>query len=749
MKKIGLISLLCPISLILFLLFFPLPQKLNCSYSKIVRASDGKVLRIFLSTDEKYRIFLPKSAISPLFVQTTITYEDKFFYRHPGINPVSFFRAFYKNIKAKRITQGGSTITMQLARILEPKPRTIKNKLIEIFRAFQLELHFSKDKILELYLNLAPYGGNIEGIGAASISYYGRLPDNLTPAEVAFLVSLPQRPHKSSPQKVLKIMLSKKLISKREYDLARVSSFPSKKIPFPFEAPHTCDFLVSRFPQLNDIHSTIDTNIQKKVENILSSYKKKIEEMGASNASVVVMENKTRKIRALIGSLDYFDKENRGQVRGFYAFRSPGSALKPFLYIMAIEDGLINPETLMEDAPYRFENYEPENFSRQFLGLATAEDSLSFSLNLPFILMLKRYGYQKFLNRISEGGLVGPLSPSSYGLPIITGGMDIRLIDLTNLYLTLSRGGFHNEWRLLEDTPTKKEKLLFKPPAVLLGLNALSKRDRPDAPNLALYTIPKKKVYWKTGTSYGRRDGWSLGFDCDYTVGVWVGNFSGEGSDKLIGALIASPIMFDIIRAIGDEKDKKFFWEEPAKTDLETAYVCKFSGYKPSPYCFEKKEVSVLKNNHPYVECPFHKKFIIEKKTGFRASPFKEYKPGELTEKIFLVYPASVQKVLKGNKEPQFPPECRVVEKSNLNVISPVDGEIYFIPKGVRDANFIPLQAFNSCGDIQWFINDKYRGKTKSGEVFQIEPIWGRMKIVVYDDKGENRIIKINVEAEP
>lgn len=708
-------------------------------------------MRVFLSSDEKYRIFLPRSQISALYIKTTMAYEDRFFFIHPGVNPFSIVRACYENIKARRVTQGGSTITMQLARILEPKPRTIKSKLIEVFRALQFELRLSKERILEFYLNLVPYGGNIEGIGAASLIYYGRLPERLTPAEVAFLVSLPQRPTKASPQKVLKIMLKRDLISKEDYDLAIASSFPSQRRPFPFEAPHASDFLVQRFPTLTDIHSTIDWRIQKKVENILSSYKKRVEELGASNASMVVMENKTRKVRALVGSLDYFNQEDGGQVRGFYSFRSPGSALKPFLYIMAIEDGLINPETLIEDAPYRFQSYKPVNFSGSFLGLIRAEDALSLSLNLPFILILKRYGYERFIHRLSQGGLVGPLSPSQYGLPIITGGMDIRLLDLTNLYLTLARGGWHGDWKILEGAgPPKREKLLFKPSAVLLSLKSLSKRDRPDAPELSLFTLPKKKVYWKTGTSFKRRDALSIGFDCDYTVGVWVGNFSGRGSDKLVGAWIAAPIMFDIIRSIGDDEEKGLFWEEPAKVDIEKAYVCGFSGYKPSPHCPERKEVSVLRDSHPHMECPFHRRFIIEKKTGFRASPFKEYGRDQLEEKVFLVYPAPVQRVLKAEgREPQFPPECRVVERSNLNILSPVNGEIYFIPKGVRNAGFIPLQGLTSYGGIHWFVEGEYRGKTTSGEILEIEPTGGMMRIVAHDDKGREKTIRISIEREP
>lgn len=748
---------------VLLIFFYPLPRSLNPSWSKIVRYGDGKVMRTYVSADEKWRIFLPLDKIDPLLVKTTILYEDRFFLFHHGINPLSLIRALYKNIRAKRIVSGGSTLTMQLARIAEPKPRNIIAKLIEIFRAAQFELRLGKKRILELYLNLAPYGGNIEGIGAACLGYYGRLPEKMTPEEISFLVSLPQSPSLRRPKEkpspingrnsVLKVMFKNGLVNGEEYKRGLNAAVPHNFKPFPFEAPHAADFLFLRYPESDNIPSTIDRNIQTKVSNILWSYKKKIFDAGASNANVVVMENSTRKVRALIGSLDYFDEANQGQVRGFYAFRSPGSALKPFLYIMALEKGLINNAMLIEDAPYRFGDFEPSDFSGTWLGLVTAEEALSLSLNLPFILILKRYGYSRFIERLKDLGFNGPLTFDSYGLPIITGGMDVRLVDLTNLYLTLARGGMHGEYVMLEDEMPKQEKSLFRPGAVLLTLKALSKRNRPDAPHLSRFTIPKGKIYWKTGTSFGRRDALSIGFQKDYTVGVWVGNFSGEGSDSIVGALAAAPIMFDIIRAIEHEWQGRFPWERFAESEIENVEVCKFSGFRPGPHCPETKMVAVLKNAHPYIECPYHKKFIIEKSTGYRASPWKSYKKGEIVEKVFLVYPPQVQKVMgKKAQEPEFPPECRLVdERLTLQIVSPVDEGIYFIPSGVRNAGFIPLQAFtaNKGNRIHWFINDHYRGATGSGEIMEIVPEGPTMKIVAQDEAGTNKTVRINIEKEP
>ncbi len=737
----------------------PLPEKINPEWSKMVRFADETPMRVYLTSDEKWRIYLPLEDIDPLFVKTTILYEDKYFWWHSGFNPFSLLRAFYQNIKFRKIVSGGSTITMQIARILEPKPRTIINKLIEIFRAIQFEFRLGKKKIFELYLSLAPYGGNIEGIGAAMLAYYRRLPQNMTPEEIAFLVSLPQSPSIRRPglhselsgrNNVLKIMLEKELITKEDYIAGIKAHIPLKPEPFPFDAPHISDFLVMKYP-FNDIKSTIDRTIQTKIENIVKSYKKRIYDLGATNISVIVIENKTRKVKGAVGSIDYFNKEHSGMVRGFYAFRSPGSTLKPFLYILAIEDGLINSETLIEDAPYKFGDFEPVNYLNTWRGLVKAEKALFLSLNVPFIIILKRYGYDRFVRKLMEAGLSGPLSYDQYGLPIITGGMDVRLLDLTNLYVTLAKGGIHGNYILVEGEPLN-EKEIFSPEAVFLAIESLSKRTRPDAPDLKNFVMPKGRICWKTGTSFGRRDAWSIGFQKDYTVGVWVGNFSGEGSDSIVGAICAAPIMFDIIGALEKPWNSRFEWEYYAWSEIDSVPVCVYSGYKPGPACKEVKIAPMLKNAHTYTECPFHKKFLIDKKTGFRANPYKKYKKGEIEEKIFLVFPAPVQKVMKGKgKPPDFSPNFRIVEKSpGLKITSPIDNAIYLILKGIKNASKIPLQAFTASKNdsIYWFINGKYIGATGSGEVLEIEPEEEKITIMGQDGSGNTGLVNIIVERE-
>ena len=748
---IGLYILLCVFTAGLY--FYPLPRKINPSWSKVVRFYDHRVMRIYLSDDEKWRIFLHLNEIDPKLIQATLLYEDRTFWFHPGFNLGSMLRAIYQNIRAGKVISGGSTLTMQLARLCEPRPRNIISKCIELFRALQFEARLGKKRILELYLNLAPYGGNIEGVGTAMLAYYSRLPEDMTPEEIAFLVALPKSPTLRRPDRgssiiqgrnqVLRVMFRHHCLSQSEYERAIHSAVPTGKRPFPFYAPHIADFLVSKYPLKNDIKSTIDKRIQKKVENILHSYRKRIYDLGASNGAVIVIENSSRKVRAAVGSLNYFDFEHSGQVRGFYAFRSPGSALKPFLYIMALEAGLINPEMLIEDAPYKFGRFEPRDYSGTWRGLVTAEQALSLSLNLPFVLILRRYGYQRFIHRLQMAGLNGPLDYSEYGLPIITGGMEVRLLELTNLYTTLAKGGMHDEPVLLEDVDSTAEFPLFNPGAVWLTMRALSKRDRPDVPRLASFTLPKEKVFWKTGTSFGRRDAWSIGFNQDYTVGVWVGNFSGEGADSIVGAIAAAPIMFDILKSLNHTANE-FLWKSRAEREIERIEVCALSGYRPGPNCPETKTVYVLKDAHTFKTCPFHKKFIVEKKTGYRANPYRKYQQNEITEKVFVIYPPQVQKVMQGvGKEPKFPPDFQLADQSKtLRITSPIDHAVYFIPTGVRNAARIALQAYTSLVDdqIYWFINGRYLGWTKSGEIMEITPTADELKIIAQDGTSSKAI---------
>ncbi len=710
----------------------------------------GEVLRVYLSRDDKWRIPVSLVRVDPLFLKALVRSEDRFFWCHPGINPLSVGRALGQNIRAGRVVSGASTLTMQLARLIRPAPRNLMSKLREAIFSLTLERFLKKELILELYLSLAPYGGNLEGVAAASLAYFGKTPENLEPHEVAFLLTLPRAP--SLPRKkrramrdvLLRKMWRWGLITREEFERSLKIPLPRRK-PFPKRAPHLCDFLKEKFPGVF-INSTVDPVVQGKVEKVLSLHRRRLEELGASQAAVVVIENSPGKLRAAVGSLDYWNSPG-GQIKGFNLFRSPGSALKPFIYIMALEKGAITTESLLPDAPLSFGGFSPRDFDSSWRGLVKAEDALSLSLNLPFVYLLRQVGYREFLRRLKEGGVVGPFPDENYGLSAAIGGMEVRLMDLTNLYSSLARGGIFKQVAMVKGEGGKGRRI-FQAGAVYLALRALSRRGRPDAPSLKYFTFPNAVVYWKTGTSWGRRDAWSLGFSRKYTVGVWVGNFDSRGSPGIVGARAAGPLMFDIFRALERKVwSGKYPWFPRAREELVPERVCAFSGYPPSSACPHTGEVLVLKNAHPYLKCPFHREFVVEARTGYRACPFKEYREGEVVHKTFLVFPPAVREVLGKGAPPQFSPDCRLSRGGGLRILSPQPDSTYVLSPGVRGADRIVFQAVSGEGKIYWFCDGKFLGTSSSGEVVRFPLPRGTHRILAQGEDGSRASVKIKVEV--
>ncbi|MFN4181980.1 MAG: penicillin-binding transpeptidase domain-containing protein, partial [bacterium] len=530
--------------------------------------------------------------------------------------------------------------------------------------------------------------------------------------------------------------------------IARLEDIPQRVYPFPFSAPHASDFLHIRYAGKREVHSTLSPRIQQIAETILQSYQPTITLAGANNASVVVIENSTRKVRALVGSLNYWDEQNDGQVAGFLAFRSPGSALKPFLYALALQNGIITPESLIEDAPVRFGAFQPMNFTQTYQGLVPAQKALAFSLNVPFVHILRNTGLHNFLNLLDE--LEIKYDPGiSYGLSAITGAIEVRLLDLTNAYVTLAHLGKHSSYILVEEEADKRRKEEYpalNPAGVYLTLKALSIKERPDAPLLSSYTISKVPIYWKTGTSWGFRDAWSIGFHSEYTVGVWVGNFSGKGSPGIQSSRLSAPIMFDILHALSEEAKPI---PMPSEKHFSRVRVCAFSGYRPGPFCEETKEVVVPKDSAPSRICPFHKSAMVVKKTGYRACPWRMYPDAELEMKRFLSLPPSVAVILGvPSGFPPLSPECSISPHSDaLHIASPSPGSEYIFPSGLHISGKIPLQAFTSTRDqiIYWFIQNQYIGSTRSGEIlFHYLPS-GSHEILAMNSSGKKQKVTIRI----
>lgn len=771
----GAICAAVALAVYLALRLAPLPAGVDKEHSQVVTFEDGTPMRIFLTRDEKFRVRTELDGIDPLLVKATVCYEDRFFEAHPGVNPASIARAFVQDVKARRVVSGGSTISMQLARIAEPLPRTVTAKVWQVLRAFQLEARLGKSGILERYLNLAPYGRNNEGVAAASWAYFGKTPRHLTPAEVAYLVSLPQSPSRRAPgrtngvatraarDRVLDRMARCGIIGTATLSSAKADPVPATVNLPPFRAPHAAAYLAAGSPGRSEIRTTLDPRVQDRAERIAVSYRAQLARLGAKNASVVVIENATRKVRALVGNTDFFDAPADGQVAGFAASRSPGSALKPFLYAYALERGVITTESLLEDAPVQIGSFRPQNFGETYEGLVRAEKALSHSLNVPFVHLLQRAGMPGFLRLLRDGGL-RYRDDLTYGLSVVTGALEVNLLDLTNLYVTLARGGMHGEYQLaaISDQrsasagsrlpaarhPPTNEFRLLKESAVHLTRQALAIRSRPDAPLLDDVGDHKGRVSWKTGTSWGFRDAWAIGFNGQYTVGVWAGNFSGRPAKGIVGSQAAAPMMFDVLRAVTTDDPGI---APPPSTDFSTVRVCAHSGYRPGPACPETKAVVTVKDAAPARECPFHRQYLIEADSGLRACLWKLYGAGDVETRRYTVYPPSVASVFGGaGRPPALNPSCAVQAGGDtLRIVSPASGASYILTEGVRNTGKVPLQGYTSVrdGQISWFVNDRYIGDTRSGEARLVSLAPGHTRIVAVNSAGHKDRAEISVSS--
>ncbi|OFY93069.1 MAG: penicillin-binding protein 1C, partial [Bacteroidetes bacterium RIFCSPLOWO2_12_FULL_31_6] len=551
---ISLISLF--ILFIIFDYFFPI--KTNINYSSIVVSNDGTIIHSFLNNKDKWRMKTELDEISPVLKKTIIYKEDKYFYYHPGINLIAITRAIFNNVVKYKRTSGASTITMQVARMLQPKKRNYVNKFFEMFRALQLEWHFSKEEILQFYLNLVPYGGNIEGVKSASMLYFQKKPEALSLAQVTTLSIIPNRPTSlrlgenntyvvQERNKWLNRFLKEKLFSKQEIEDALNEPLDAHRHIAPNFAPHFSIRMNYKYPHDAIIKTTLDLRKQQKIEALVKNYITTLKNMNISNASVLVINNHTRSVEAYIGSADFNDVDAQGQVDGVNAVRSPGSTLKPLLYAMAIDKGLITSKTIITDVPVNFSGYRPENYDQQYRGKVSIEKALAISLNIPAVKILDEVGVTQIAEKLSKANFKWiDKHKSDIGLSLVLGGCGVTLEEMTNLFSCFANYGKYQNLKWIQDNSDSANFNLFTPSSSHIVTNILTELIRPDLPYKFENSMHLPRVAWKTGTSYGRRDGWSIGYNVDYTVGVWIGNFNGEGVPELNGAEFATPLLFDV-----------------------------------------------------------------------------------------------------------------------------------------------------------------------------------------------------------
>jgi len=755
-KRLGLAIVALIVLFFLLNWIFPLPDKIE--YSPIVTDNKGEVINAYLTSDQKWRMKTELDEISPLLRKTIITKEDKYFYSHPGVNVFAVTRAFFKNLFRMKRTSGASTITMQVARALEPRKRNILSKIIEMFRAFQLELKYSKDEILQMYLNLVPYGGNIEGVKSASQLYFKKNPDHLSLAEITALSIIPNRPSSlvmgknndriiEERNRWLKKFAKDKVFTEKEIEDALAEPLIASRGTVPHYIPHLAYKLKKQGGDL--IRTNIDLNTQLKTEKLVEDYIRTQRLRNIKNAAIVIIDNKTHKVITYVGSSGFADSTDGGQVNGANAIRQPGSTLKPLLYALCFDEGLLTPKAVVTDVAVNYQGYAPENYDQKFNGYVTVEYSLDHSLNIPAVKSLKLLGRDKLIHKLFECEFKQiQKDQRKLGLSMILGGCGTTLEEMTGLFSIFANDGdFYSPAYLKTDTNHSKKNIV-SPAAVYMINEILSKVGRPDFPLNWSATERMPKIAWKTGTSYGRRDAWSIGYNKNYTVGVWVGNFSGVGVADLSGANVATPLLFKIFNTIDYDSDEEWF-QQPKDCDIRK--VCSETGLIPTDHCTNLTTdyfIPLISSNQT---CNNWQEIMVseDEKISYCKScaPQNGYK-----KKWYKLMEPDMQSWYEDNriaytKIPAHNPDCELIFKGNAPFITfPVNGSEYLISKKSPDPLQLVCKTSNDVSKVFWYINDKFYKSANTGEKQFFVPLEGSVKISCTDDKGRNRDIKISVK---
>lgn len=730
---------------------FPLPALPQ--YSQVITDKDGEVLKAYLSNDDKWRLYLEEEQISDELERAILFKEDKYFYYHPGVNPIAVARALIQNVSTGERASGASTISMQLAKMLDPKARTWKNKVIEMFRAMQLEWTYSKKEILRLYLNLAPYGGNIEGIHSAALKYFNKSPDHLSLAEVTYLSIIPNRPESLKPsannpellkakEKWLLRFKEAKLFDEELINEAIAQAILLDRAENNWQAEHFCDLLHAKKTD-HELKTFINRKVQKLCEQKLIDAVGSLRTFDIQNGSVIVLDNTHAEVIAYVGSEDF--KSN--QVNGVEAIRQPGSTLKPFIYGIAMDEGILTPERLLLDIPVNYSGYRPENFDLSFRGMVTAKEALAQSLNIPAVSLLNEVGVKQLTDLLIKADCEQIKEDADkLGLSTALGGCGLSLSELAGLYSSLSRGGEFKSLRYLNEEMKVKTDTLLSAAAGFLLTEVLSLNDRPDYPN-EMGDL-NCKISWKTGTSYGRRDAWCIGYSKKYTVAVWIGNFDGHGRPELQGATCAAPVLFNIFQELEPTAGVTAY-EKPK--NVKARYVCELSGMKKGEFCAGEKlddHIPLVSSNE---ECTYHRGIFVT------ADSTKSYcmeclRADSAVLKAYVQYPAQLAEYMRFEQIPfqEIPPHnplCKTINASGeLHITNPTDQLEYIIDKNESDMLGLTAEFPSDASTVYWYINGKYVGQNPRGETRFIQPPKGDVLIECHDDKGRKDRCRVKVK---
>ncbi len=637
---------------------FPYEAIKDIKYSTCIYDKGGNLLRAFTGKDDSWLLPVILKEINPNFIKATIAIEDKRFRRHHGVDMLAILRAVNLNAANRRIISGASTISMQVIRILEGrKSRSFKNKIIEAVHAIRLETLYSKDDILKLYFEIAPYGGNIQGVKAASFRYFNKYPADLTLSECALLAGVPQSPARLRPDRhpekakkrrdmVLSSMIKNGFITENQYEEALKEPILAGNYSFPFNTPHFTELAKRRNPDKKRFISSIDSDIQHFAELALKEMVSDLKEQGVTNGAVVIIENKTSRIRAMVGSVDFYSKEDSGQINGALSKRCPGSALKPFTYALAFDRGLYTPRSALSDMPVEYSGYTPLDYDKKYRGTVTVREALVDSLNIPAVEVLDNIGYLRlymFLKNVGITTLKKP--PDHYGLALTLGSGEVNLLELTNAYAALARLGIYMPYSFEEAGDNFISKQALSEAAAYLAADILSDTER--LRSIGVYRDDKRhpKVAWKTGTSYGHKDAWTVCYNPEYTIGVWLGNFSGKRSKALVGVDAAAPVAIRIFDWLYAKKPAPWY-KTPGS--IGERYVCELTGEPVSEKCAHSVRDLYIKGRSIAKKCGLHDKINVDSRAQVALDKNKPkiISPSHRCEYFITSMPSSEQKLV-------------------------------------------------------------------------------------------------------
>ncbi|MGA3328252.1 MAG: penicillin-binding protein 1C [Terriglobia bacterium] len=707
-----------PITLLLIRLYPSRPLRDLVPQSTTVWSADGELLRATLASDGQYRLWTPLSQMSPALVKAFRLKEDRWFYWHPGVNPFSLMRAALKTWRGKG-RQGGSTLTMQLARLMyHLNTKTPAGKLKQSAAALWLEARYSKRSILEAYLNLAPFGGNIQGVGAASRIYFGKPPSQIDLGEAITLAVIPQRPARagrSLPQSRLlsaRAQLANFWINKnrptdsesRQLELPILAQADSA---LPLHAPHFTDAILQGNAGLSGrIDTTLDAGLQRLVERQIDRYLNQFGERGIRNAATLLVDYRDMTVKSWVGSADYSNQGIHGQINGVLTKRSPGSTLKPFIYALALDQGVLHPRTILRDAPTSFGPFTPENFDGNFVGPIPAQDALIRSRNIPAVWIATQLRQPDFYQFLQSAGVSNMKPESYYGLALALGGGEVTMEELAGLYAMLANHGVLQPLRSRPSEVKREGVRLLSPEASFITVDMLSHNPRPGE-DASLAPRGRWPIAWKTGTSWGFRDAWSAGIVGPYILVVWIGDFEAQGNPSFVGVDAAAPLFFRIADALNLQEPDEVIKPPEPPPGVSKVEICAESGDLPNIYCPQTVETWYIPGKSPIRVSQLHRAVTLDIATGLPVCP--PYDLNSTRQEIFEFWPSDMMKLFREagmprRKAPAMP-DCAVDDSSGIpKITTPLRGLTYTL-RHKSGAETIPLEA-STDADVEsvfWF----------------------------------------------